>query len=371
MSPKFLTSIGLTIVVLIVGSLNTLQVAAQIETREVPLPLVTMVQPPRIEHPIPSVSMQRQEEAEILLGRLLTESKLSDLDVTTYYRIQSFAPVGTFVGGKFLGQHLDYPKLKYSPAFVRLVELGPDALPLLLEKLDDPTPTNLVITPDEFDGGGDIIFTARLHGNPVNPLEQLHLGLINHEFKIYQENIYPDLDSYVVKLGDICLVIVGQIVGRQYTVVRGAPDKEVNSPVENPQIAEKVRAIWSTENPHQRLLESLLLDFSTRGVLRRQDSLDKWGVGQRFQLGATKRMLFYFPDVGSKVIIQRADEFQHFDDFFEQSVVNGVRIHDFIEAISWKKSNEIEELLERLNKIAKCENVIDALARIRQRKEQN
>jgi hypothetical protein len=51
---------------------------------------------------------------------------------------------------------------------------------------------------------------------------------------------------YTVKVGDVCYVLIGQIVNRQLVAVRYQPTAGliVNSPIEVPPLAEKVKNDW-------------------------------------------------------------------------------------------------------------------------------
>jgi hypothetical protein len=106
-----------------------------------------------------------------------------------------------------------------------LVTLGPNALPLLLAALDDQTPTKLTIG---HDGGFDAMwFSNELPLNPVNRFEQA----------IYREGAGKTLtedqtSSCTIRIGDVCFVAVGQIVGRSYSAVRYQPSSCIvlNSP---------------------------------------------------------------------------------------------------------------------------------------------
>ncbi len=67
--------------------------------------------------------------------------------------------------------------------------------------------------------------------------------------------------DYAIRVGDLCFVLIGQIVNRQLNVVRYQPSAclVVNSPVETPALAVAVRNDWAglTEEQHR---ESLIQD---------------------------------------------------------------------------------------------------------------
>lgn len=153
--------------------------------------------------------------------------------------------------------------LTRSKAFRKLVELGPLALPHLLRALDDKTPTRLVIKHEWF--MGMMWFAQELDGNSAHPTEKRVLANWQDEddFESMQT-----AGSYTVKVGDICFVAIGQIVGREYSAVRYQMTAciVINSPVERPKLARAVREIWSAGDARQALLDSLLIDYSVQRV---------------------------------------------------------------------------------------------------------
>jgi hypothetical protein len=237
-----------------------------------------------------------------------------------------------------------------SEAFTELVKLGPRALPQLLEAITDARPTGLKIVHDNIDGG--MWFGQEMWGNPANERKHKLFG----DVRVGAPGGFPNetLSEYAVKVGDVCFVIVGQIVGRSYSAVRYQPTAciVVNSPVHDPKLAEQARTIWADPQPSQHLLDSLLTDFCTRGV-HQGNSLDHWSIGSGFQIGAATRLLYFFPDQAAPLVAKRLDELdvsQHagLDEYMKQTVANGVRADDFIAAVSWSDRPEIRAALARL-----------------------
>jgi hypothetical protein len=151
-------------------------------------------------------------------------------------------------------------KLRPAAALRSLVELGPRALPFLLDALNDRTPTRLTVKHDS--GFGGMWLANELRGNPLNPVEQRVLATRKKAKREFPDN---HLNSYTVKVGDVCLVAIGQIVGRDYQAVRYQPTACIvlNSPTEDAELCAQVRAIWSSKDPDRKLLDSLLLDYAT------------------------------------------------------------------------------------------------------------
>jgi hypothetical protein len=99
---------------------------------------------------------------------------------------------------------------------------------------------------------------------------------------------------YTVKVGDVCYVLIGQIVNRQLLAVRYQPSAGlvVNSPIEAPVLAEKVREDWGHADV-ETLRASLLADIRAashpRGISRAEYT-------ERFVNPALERLRQYFPD---------------------------------------------------------------------------
>jgi hypothetical protein len=249
-------------------------------------------------------------------------------------------------------------QLQTSNEFTELVKLGPKALPYLLAALENPTPSKLVMKHEGF--LGSMWFDHELRGNPGNAAEQAVLGQLPAESP---STPHDTQGSYTVKVGDICFVIIGQIVGRSYSAVRYQPSANiiVNSPVHDPALADAVRKIWSSDDPAQHLLDSLLLDFASEGVFNGR-SLDGWGVGSTLQCQAALRLLFYFPKETATLIatrlgklnvqgfgpgsIRRSPDQMHV--LLEREVANGVRTADLVRAAAWSEEPPVRAALRTI-----------------------
>lgn len=350
-------------------SLLVFPVCAQDEEREVELPYVTLVQPPtapKLERS--PLSEERIEEIEGLI-RELTKATKQDIEINSGWE-SNFAPVGKFgISGDWTGK----PVEGVSDPVRQLIEIGPDALPYLLEALDDDSRTEIVVVCVESRGfiTGGMAFDVWTHGNPVNPAENRILHLNQNGFSPSNRpgNEMPlpeDLESYRVKVGDVAYVIIGQIVGRHY-ICLGSPHVKssgvlVISPVHSKKLRQQIRNIWQTENPKQKLLESLLLDFSTRGILQ-GDSLDFWDIGNDFQIESTKRLLYYYPDVAVPILVDRIGKFQASADYMADCVHNGLRSENFVDSIAWSRNEAIKTALAKLAKSANDNDLLKSLQR--------
>jgi hypothetical protein len=312
--------------------------------------IAVLMRPPKVElHNVQAIKLAllppigKEEQARILMliGNLANITN-PDFGLSPTMSGDAFAPVSNArrAGAMLLTDH----RLSTSEDFVELVKLGPKALPLLLKSLDNQTPTKLVITHDSFFGG--MWFANELRGNPGNEAEQKVLTTVtNRQPGFDMTNISP----YTVRIGDVCLVIVGQIVGRSYQAVRYQPTAciAINSPTHDTNLAQQVRKIWSSPEPAQHLLDSLLLDFASIGVFNGK-SLDGWDVGSELQIGAAMRLLYYFPRETTNLIATRLRglDVRKYD--MAREVADGVRPNEFIKAVSWSQEPAIQAELHRI-----------------------
>jgi hypothetical protein len=247
-----------------------------------------------------------------------------------------------------------------SPALRSLVEMGPDALPFLLDALEDTTPTKLEYGPSDV-----MYFGNRLEGNPLNPSERR--GLSGELTRGDDEYADPN-QFYTLKVGDICFVAIGQIVGRPYHAAHlglglGAGPM-INSPVERKALRERVRALWRSKDPAQKLIDSLLLDYATEGVFN-GSSLDGWDEGSERQIDAVMRLLYYFPRETAPLIADRlrALDVQRVDgsDWIDREVKNRVRTVEFIKTVAWCTARPIREALAEIAKRTDDPEIKEAL----------
>ena len=356
------------IAVIMMASLTgSLRAQYQDEHREIELPYLTLVQPPVTpELKAAPLSMELRAEIEACISKLKNAS-LKDLTINSDLSNWWFVPVGKF--DQNTGWFNKQSESITDPVR-RLVEIGPIALPFLLDGLDNDASTDVVIRPGIVNGGGEagMTFDQILHGNPTNPTERFVLNLNRSPFSlsirpIKETSLPKDLDSYRVKVGDVCLVIIGHIVGRKYKAIPllSGGEGRVCSPVSQAAVRERVRKIWSSGNPRKKVLESLLLDFSTRGMLC--DPFDYREYGTRFQVQAAIRMAFYYPESTAGLLVKRLESFAVTGDGYEDWISSGVRREKIIDAIGWTESKPINAALQSIAKKATHESLVDALRR--------
>lgn len=333
---------------------------AQEPEREVPLPYVTLVQPPAVATlEATPLSEERVAGIEGLIFKL-SEVERSDLDGLVWggylgHSRTTFVPVGQFGEFGAFGRR----DTEVCQSIRRLIEIGPDALPYLLESLADDSPTGVVqqvplmpISPQKIPIPDGMAFDEVLHGNPANPTERFVLNLNRDTYSdsIRPQHEYPlaaEMESYRLKVGDVCMSIVGEIVGRDYDILRIERGTIVCSPVHRRTIRNRLRRIWASENPRQKVLESLLMDFSTRG-LDQGYSLSYWDIGNDFQIQSVVRLLYYFPDVATPLVAQRLEELRVSKDYIGDCFLNGVRTENLIDAVAWSRHEAIGNALLRI-----------------------
>src|SRR5581483_10071577 len=153
--------------------------------------------------------------------------------------------------------------------------------------------------------------------------------------------------AYTAKVGDVCFVAIGQIVGRRYQAVRYQPTACIvlNCPTQNPKLCADVRAIWRSKDPRSKLFNSLRTDYATEGIFNGK-SLDGWDLGNQFQCRAALRLLYYFGKEATPLLVDRLSKLdlrkdRDLDMYMRQCVANGVRADEFIKAVAWSKEPAI------------------------------
>jgi hypothetical protein len=290
----------------------------------------------------PQPPLTKEEEAQILklIGNLARIDS-PDFGLSPTLSGSAFVPIPAArqAATLLLTDH----NLKTSEDFVELVKLGPKALPLLLKSLDDQTPTKLVITHDWMDG--IMWFQSWFQPDDGSSKETIH--------------------TYTVKIGDICFVIIGQVVGSGYQAVAYVPSHNIAicSPTHDTNVAQEVRKTWSSANPSQHLLDSLLLDYSTRGGAHIK-SLDGWYVSMAVQSSAAMRLLYYFPLQTTNLIansLRLLDVGKTHELYTDRrGVAHAARTEDFIKAVAWSKEPAIQAELRRICEVTCDPDIVSA-----------
>lgn len=180
------------------------------------------------------------------------------------------------------------PAPAVSSAMSELVSAGTTAVPELLRHLRDERPSRVVLR----SAGnsrlwyGDI-YDPRTHPSPHSfPL--VNTRTVETYWASGPGHPTHDLDSYTVKIGDLCFVALGKIVNRCLNTATGTPANFIiSSPVTNPALAAAARRDWAglTPNAHRR---SLVFDA--------QHDLDRGHARD-----AVIRLCYWYPDAGQLV----------------------------------------------------------------------
>jgi hypothetical protein len=159
---------------------------------------------------------------------------------------------------------------KRFPQMVALVRRGADSLQSLIGHLDDKRPTKLTVS-SMFGSRG---FGGQFFSDEYDPKVKLSPQPAFNPFPTRSFD-----GRYTVKVGDVCYVLIGQIVNRALIAVRYQPSAIliVNSPIESPILIAEVKRDWGGIG-YDGLLASLLADARAGSAT------------------ALQRLRFYYPE---------------------------------------------------------------------------
>jgi len=219
---------------------------------------------------------------------------------------------------KFLGS--DDPPLMFSsgmPSFVflptpptirKIVELGVAAVPSLLDHLSDARDTKLIILnpgiPTGSAGGMSMVRFGMIMWN--DEYDPRYRG--DRSRQPTTVNLYGQVprggggpgDSYTVKVGDLCYVLLGQIVNRSLIAARyqGTGSAVINSPIQNPALADAARKDWAGLTVEQHRA-SLAADAT--GVAEKHFQFDHYWSQHA---DALARLAFYYPSAYKAAVLK-------------------------------------------------------------------
>lgn len=295
-------------------------------------------QEPKLKEVAPEQQKQEKRATEEEIRKLiasLAEIKDPYVGLSPTLSGRAFAAVtGTHKIGVMV---LPNRRLQNPEALKRLVQLGPEALPQLLQALNDETPSKLKIEPK---------------------------GTLNVGFP-------EDGKPYTVRVGDICYVAIGQIICQPYHCVEYIPTGiiSITSPVEDQELCKKVRGEWAKKVPAENLRERLLKQYQTKPVFNGK-SLDDWSEGSDLQIEAALRLLYYYPKHGVPLVVARlkaldvAKPGQADDAWMLREVRNGVRTVEFIKAVVWCEHPEIRAALADVKKRTTDQQIAELLEEV-------
>jgi hypothetical protein len=189
-------------------------------------------------------------------------------------------------------------------AMRELVRLGPQALPALVKHIADTRPTGISVglkldKPDQHTTS----FDHQIFGHEYDPRVHTYRSPCRISNACQSSKDFDE--PYTLRVGDVCFVLIGQIANRRLVAARYQATAWVivNSPVELPSLAAKVRADWSGVDA-EGLRASLLADLHTdttwlQDPAERRTDLDRESeadVLNRLHAGALRRLRFYYPD---------------------------------------------------------------------------
>jgi hypothetical protein len=167
----------------------------------------------------------------------------------------------------FVGGVLGGPPPTVPPQMQQLVRRGVAALPALLAHLDDKRSTGLAV--------GNNMRQVGINAFSVTEFEAEY-DPCDEECKRNWSQGRSFQGQYKVKVGDVCFVLIGQIVNRRFLAVRYQPSGIliVNSPIETPSLLNQTRKDWSGLSADS-LKASLLSDIRTDDRYRRDAALQR------------------------------------------------------------------------------------------------
>jgi hypothetical protein len=166
-----------------------------------------------------------------------------------------------------------------STAFLKLVTLGPRAMPALIRHLTDSRLTDVVMQPDN--PRGDALVGLFIFDSRSGPPKEL-----------YGDEKGDRLKTYTYKVGDICFSAIGKIVNREFhpvTSLGGGKMLLVGSPTQFPILVELTKKDWAGVTPAEHR-QHLIHDATT------------FDAGNRAE--AMEALLHYYPVQGEQTVLK-------------------------------------------------------------------
>ncbi len=308
--------------------------------READKPLVRLGTLPKIDlAPRPATTDEQAKHIKQLIASLANLDR-SQFGLAGIGSGSAFAPMLT--RREVEKQIMDDRVINAFPAFKELVALGPDSLPFLLDATDDKTPTKVVYRHEPDENGfeyGVMSYGREFSSNPVNSGETQGGNVFGGD----DEHIHV----YTLKVGDICFLAIGQIVGRSYHPARYQSTRciVINSPTHDPTLCADIRKSWAATDCRRRLFDSLRTDYATETVEHLDDGFPD--PSEQFQCSAATRLLYYFPRESAALIVARLDA-------LDVSAANAagksdsVRPVEFVKAVAWSTDPAVRAAVARV-----------------------
>jgi hypothetical protein len=175
-----------------------------------------------------------------------------------------------------------------------LVRRGGAALPVLIAHLDDKRPTKLVVGNDPSRKDA-FFYMAQYYSDEYDARDRTVPFIACGAGRSCEDS--PSFEGrYTLRVSDICFALIGQIVNRRLNAVRYQPTAilMVNSPIETPLLAERVRRDWAGIDAGS--LKPALLSDLHRDHFGAADAEDEKHALENTWDGALRRLRFYYPD---------------------------------------------------------------------------
>lgn len=206
---------------------------------------------------------------------------------------------------KFMVGLLGVPPPTIPPQMRELVRRGAQALPALIRHLSDERPTKLTVGSDSFVLIS--VFSAEFDARrrTWHPLDM---------FGDCQKPLCFEKDfggTYVVRVGDVCYALIGQIVNRSLLAVRYQPSGIliVNSPIEAPILVDRIKEDWGD-------LDAAGHEASLLSDIREGKNQSDW-------TDALARLHFYYPGAYASLSGQNLNKRKAFE--YERGGAEGMK----------------------------------------------
>lgn len=341
----FLQQILRGVIYCIAVVLLSMQLSAQ---EQLEFPHVSLSQSPQFE------TIQEQplsEEVKTIFQKCL--SQLEDAEVPRQFFEQDLWDQFEELTPGYYGASNRTQPLQLPPALIELLDMGPVIIPLLLEELDNDLPVTTTLT--IFSGHSSIRFFDRLHGNAANRREarilklskKCYVGSFDLNRTVPGSSVAAtQAEYYQFCVGDVCFVLLGRIVGRDYrpSMFLNKSTHAICSTVFNDQMRIKVQTLWRSPTPCTAVYESLMYDLCTVGITS-DGSRDDWEQGNILQITAAHRLIKYFPAQSKRAIQRRLSSLYLTSEEGDSDRVNGVDVVHLIRSIG---TTDDPELLEKI-----------------------
>jgi hypothetical protein len=312
---------------------------------------------------MPSIANSKFDQ-EVAIDRLQQAiEQLSEFNIDNYHAETAigwgrrFSPLGT-VG-------MEGGDGNTHEGFQLLVKGGCDSIPLLLNHISDTRPTKSKVS-ELVKPSTKLNCAHELFGNPLNRFEEGLIWKQDTELLPSKALMSNEVSPHdILNIGDVCAMALGQIVSRDFAPIRplshfkGEPFCFPFS--RSRALQEKVRSAWLPCCDHRKLLESYLIDFYTRDKKAPYNELagDYDSESSDFVCNAALRLLYFFPDIGTRVLVGEIESIKGDADF-----AKGVHLIDLINCVQPFKYPKLRTAVVDLGKRAQDEAIVAVVEKV-------